>query len=256
MKTSNKILLSLFGLLLFSTLFAAFKGRSILGNMNVERGSGNITSEDRSVESFDEIKLRGQYKVYLTQGSESLRLETDDNLLDLIETYVDDGELHIKTKKGNKLKSSDNVKVYVGFETLKEITSSGSCTIEATGPIVVPRMEVSGSGYCKTTIPLETDYLGVKISGSGKFESTGKATRAEYQISGSGSIETIDLESEHVEVTISGSGRAKVNATEELEANISGSGDVAYLGNPRLSQRISGAGRIHSIGSGETQEVK
>ncbi len=247
MKTSNKILLSLFGLLLFTTVAGAMILRSGLMNVNAVQGSGNVSAEERSVEAFDELKLRGQYKVYLTQGNESLRIETDDNLLDLIETYVDDGELHIVTKKGNKLVSSDNVKVFVGFKTLKEIRSSGSCVIEAESPIVVPRFEVSGSGYCKTTIPLETDYLGVSISGSGKFEGTGRATRAEYQVSGSGSIDAEALVSEHVEVTISGSGRAKVFASEELEANISGSGDVGYRGQPRLSQRISGSGKIHSI---------
>lgn len=247
MKTSNKILLSLFGLLLVSTLAAQIIVSQKLAEIHVVNGSGKITSETRSIEPFDQIKLHGQYKVFLTQGTESLRLETDDNLLDLYETYVEDGVLRIRIKKGSKIVSSDNTKVYIGFETLKEINMRGSCEVKSETPIVVPRLEIASPGYCKANLSLETEFLGVSISGSGVFVGDGKASRSEYDISGDGSVYTLELDSDHVEIDISGNGNAEVKAIERLEVDISGNGGVAYRGQPTLTQSISGNGKIKSI---------
>ena len=47
-----------------------------------------------------------------------------------------------------------------------------------------------------------------------------------------------------LELSISGAGRADVNATEVLKVTISGAGKVTYSGNPSISKEISGAGSV------------
>jgi hypothetical protein len=63
-------------------------------------------------------------------------------------------------------------------------------------------------------------------------------------LSGAGSYAALDLESDRVEVTVSGAGKAYINAKTSLSVDISGAGLVEYVGNPKLRQQITGVGKV------------
>ena len=53
-----------------------------------------------------------------------------------------------------------------------------------------------------------------------------------------------DAQTRVADITISGSGSAEVNVSEQLDIKISGSGDVYYRGNPSINIDISGSGDV------------
>ena len=65
------------------------------------RGNGEVVTEDRTInESFSAIKATEGLDVYLTQSdNESVSVEADGNLQELILTEVEDGVLKIHTKE-------------------------------------------------------------------------------------------------------------------------------------------------------------
>lgn len=76
--------------LLLSTSNAQFWG---------EKGNGNVKKQDREIASFSSISSSSGINVYLMQGDkESVTVEADENLLDLIVTRVKGDELIIKTE--------------------------------------------------------------------------------------------------------------------------------------------------------------
>ena len=84
------------------------------------------------------------------------------------------------------------------------------------------------------------------ISGSGEIYLTGTDTveTQSIEISGSGSVEAINLPVRKSTIDMSGSGDSKVYVLETLDVEISGSGEVIYKGNPIISQQVSGSGGI------------
>ena len=67
-------------------------------------------------------------------------------------------------------------------------------------------------------------------------------------ISGSGDIDTENLQAEKVNIIISGSGDCRVHVIDQLVAKTSGSGDIYYKGTPKmLDSRASGSGSIKTI---------
>jgi hypothetical protein len=83
----------------------------------------------------------------------------------------------------------------------------------------------------------------IDISGSGDASVDGDADDAQFTVTGSGDIAADRLVARKVAVSISGSGDARVNATEALDARVSGSGDVAYRGqSARCLARCVGVG--------------
>jgi hypothetical protein len=191
----------------------------------VVRGSGNITTERRDVSGFTEIRVNGMGDVTLEQtGTDSLSVETDDNLLPLLETTVRDGVLRLGTKDNVNVHPSRAIRYLV---TVRKLTGFG----------------ISGSGDIRAT-GIDSDRLHGEISGSGSATLAGRADAVDLSISGSGSYDAARLACKTAKVSISGSGDATVNATDQLDASVSGSGSVRYLGDPTVRSHVSGSGSV------------
>ncbi len=108
-------------------------------------------------------------------------------------------------------------------------------------------ISISGSGNIKAA-RIQTERLDVGVSGSGDLELEGEATRQEIDISGSGKYRGGNLRSETAEISVSGSGDVTVWVTGSLDVSVSGSGTVGYYGNPTVSSSTSGSGSINGLG--------
>src|ERR1043166_1873797 len=118
-------------------VFALFVGTAILGscnNMTVTtgdgsekvEGNGKMTSAEREVGSFNRIEMEGVFNVILTQGSkEALKINAEENIIDLIETSVDGNVLKIKMKDNVSFKKMGKIDVRVTFKELSEVSSEG-----------------------------------------------------------------------------------------------------------------------------------
>jgi Putative auto-transporter adhesin, head GIN domain len=196
------------------------------------RGSGKIISESRDVSGFTGIALESTGDITITQGeSESLSIETDDNLLPLLTSKVENGVLVLSTQDNTYLEPSQGIRYTITVKSLENLEISGSGNIDANN--------------------LALDSLSVEISGSGNIRLSGKVNSQSVDISGSGDYNGCDLQSSGSSVSISGSGDIRVAATDTLSIDISGAGDVTYLGNPEVSQDISGVGDIQQSDSCE-----
>ncbi|UCG23839.1 MAG: DUF2807 domain-containing protein [Chloroflexota bacterium] len=218
-------------------------------NANIVDGSGDLITETREVSGFDSIDLSGSGEVIVTQGgSESLTVETDDNVMEHVETEVRGGTLHLGFEEGLNLIDPTRLIFTVGVDDLSELRISGSGDFEADS-VDTDRFNVTVSGSGDVQIgDLMADSVEARISGSGDVDLAGEATTQDVTISGSGKYRAGDLASESVEVSISGSGNATVWATESLDSNISGSGTVNYYGRPSINSSGSGSGQINNLG--------
>lgn len=224
------------------------------GGVNVIRGSGNVITEDRQVANFDRIALEGSGQVIVTQGgSESLTVETDDNVMEHVKTEVEGGTLTLGLvtglPTGLNIQSTTRLIFYVGVDDLAGLSISGSGDIEGE-MIEAERLDASVSGSGNVRISnLTASEMQAEISGSGEVDlAGGEAAEQDISISGSGEYLAGEVCSASVTVSISGSGKATVCATETLDADISGSGSVGYFGRPSVSSSGSGSGNLNSLG--------
>ena len=192
-------------------------------NVFGERGSGNVITESRLVSGFDEIDLSSSGKVVVDiNGTESLTIEAEDNIMPLLTTEVRNGRLELGTK--SSISPTVTIVYTISAATLDGVSIKGSGDITAVG--------------------INTDSFKAEISGSGQIEAAGTSDTLDVEISGSGRYAGANLAAAVATVDVSGSGHAVVNATDELDADVSGSGTVEYIGDPILSSSISGSGDI------------
>jgi hypothetical protein len=215
--------------------------------VGVVRGSGDIATGQRSVSGFDELHFSGIGNLVIQQGDEeTLTIEADDNIIDLVETDVRGGKLYIKFRTGFNVIPTSRMRFLLTVRDLDRIDLSGVGDIEC-GSFGTDDIEFNISGSGNIDFVIETGSLEVNISGLGDINLDGKADFHRVNISGSGKYDAEDLQSNECEVEITGLGSATVDVREKLDVVISGAGNVYYTGDPSVSRSISGLGRIKSL---------
>lgn len=235
----KKSLLALLMLVVILTLTAC----------NSAIGSGNLISETRQVSNFDRIEFSSSGDVIVTQGaSESLSIETDDNVMKHVKAVVENGTLKLGIEAGTNIISTSRLIFHVGVDDLSGLTLSGSGSVES-DRLDINHLDITVSGSGKVHIAdLVTGDVKVDLSSSGEINLNGSAAVQAITISGSGKYLAGDVCSETVNVNVSNSGDATVCATKTLDSNISGSGSVNYYGQPKINSSRSGSGNLNNLG--------
>ena len=220
-----------------------------VGGERVE-GSGNVTTQDRSVTGFSAIHSHGFFDVYLSAGAaQAVRIEAEDNLHSYIETRMDGSELEIDTKEGYRLRPNKTVKIYITSPEFKRVRLSGSGDIISQNQITgTEKIELSVSGSGNIKVNLNSPSVDAEMSGSGDINLSGEAKKFEGSLSGSGNIRAMDLKTEETAIRISGSGNADVFASAKLDVRVTGSGDVRYRGGvQQVTSNITGSGSVKKM---------
>jgi hypothetical protein len=216
-------------------------------NVIGEMGSGNVIREERKVSSFNGIDVSGAFDVILIQGtSNSVIVEADDNLMDLIRTEVRGNTLVIDNKK--PIHHSKSLKLFITFTELKSIDLSGAVDIESQGKLTLPELAISGSGASDGKLDMDVQKLSIDCSGGSKLKLSGSAKDVDVEASGAVDLIAFDFPAETYKLSISGAGKADINVSKELNVDISGAASVHYKGNPTKNiQDISGAGSVKKV---------
>lgn len=210
-------------------------------------GKGPVVEKELQLSNFSGVSLNISADVYLKQGNtQSVRVSAQQNIIDLLETNVEDNIWKIKTEEN--IDDHAPIKIYITVPRMTYVKLSGSGDIYTentfTGNDVV-EVGISGSGDLRFKTTARS--IQAAISGSGDIELDGSTEDLSISISGSGDIDAKELMSGNCEVRISGSGGAKVHATKNLNVRVSGSGDVYYKGSPNVQSRISGSGDLQTM---------
>ncbi len=227
------------------TIANSFSSCDVTGQNRV-KGSGNITKEERSINPFKELSVRGSMDVYITQGpSKAAVIEADDNIIPLIELEQEGDKLIVRLKRNTSINSSRGMKVYLTTPELEELHLAGSGNAVLENKFTnntEMKLSLSGSGNLRGTI--NSPNIDANIAGSGDISVDGETQKLDIDIAGSGNFKGSSLMSESADVTIAGSGNANIHASVKLDAKIAGSGNVSYKGSPQVNSKVAGSGSV------------
>jgi hypothetical protein len=256
---------SLFLLVLFflpSLACGAFRTNSVVR-------SGKIVSQSFDVSNFSRVTLAGSGTVIIEQGqTESLAVETDENILPLLDISVRGKTLTLGVKNGYDISPSQAIVFNLTVQDLDKLTLAGSGAFEV-GPVEASNFEVSllGSGDINIKAlraqelaidlngsgnigiqDIDVDRVDTSLLGSGDIKLEGKTETQKVDVAGSGTILARDLETGSADISIPGSGNLTVWISDELKVQVNGSGDIRYYGQPAIDQSGFGSGDLISLG--------
>ncbi len=160
-----------------------------------EVASGDIVTEDRAVDAFDNLDIRDGVNVELTvqDGAKtSVSVTYDDNLLDNVVTRVSGDTLVIEFSGSITSFGGRDRAVNVAVDSIDRIEVSGGANLNASGAVDSYTLEASGGANADLS----------------------------------------DLEATSVDVEVSGGANAEVFATDEIEGDASGGANLTVVGSP------------------------
>jgi hypothetical protein len=214
-------------------------------------GSGNIITATREVHDFHGITVEYPAEIIVKQGSaESLKIEAEDNVIKDLRTDVKDGMLTIDRGNDRDLwvRPTRPIKITIVVKELEEFNfdSAGTVKLESLKSDTLV-LNVNGAG----TLNLEKvqfKTLHCTLDGAGTLTLSGTVEVLNVDMSGFGSFQAPDLQTQIADVSIDGAGSATVWAEKSLTAKISGAGSINYYGIPTVTKSVDGVGNINSLG--------
>lgn len=212
------------------------------------KGNGILTTEVREIDPFKKIVLEGVFNVYLIQKeNESIRIETDENVLPYIITEVENNILTVKLKDDSKITKMKKINVYITLVDINKIETKGVGLLNCMGKLNLKTMELQLKGVGATKLNLVCDTLNVKSELVGSLTLSGSAKVFNVNQKGIGSFEAFDFRAEEVNLESDGIGKAEVFASKVLVIDAKGLGGVVYKGNPAIKDiKNEGVGVVAS----------
>ena len=188
------------------------------------KGSGNVQTDKRTVNSFKAVEVGGVFIVEITaQKDFSVEVEADDNLLPLIKTESDGETLKIETEQ--RFSTRSPIKVRISTPDVENLRISGASKVSVAN--------------------LNNDSFSVDSSGASKIKIEGATKTFTVDMSGASKLEAENFKSENVSVDASGASCATVSVSSDLKVDLSGASRVVYYGSPsNLEKRTSGASSV------------
>lgn len=233
-------------------------------------GSGDVVNQTIDVSNFDRVTLEGFGQVFIQQAqTESLSVETDENILPLLDIHVTGDELTLGIKRGFDVAPSQSITFNLTVQDLSAITLAGSgdfyveplktnslaVSIRGSGDIDMKDLtakdlsiDLKGSGNI-TLQDIDVKTVDTSLQGSGDIKLQGQADTQKVTVGGSGKYLAGDLEVTSADISIPGSADITVWVQDELAVRINGSGDIRYYGQPMIHQSGGGSGNLISLGN-------
>lgn len=210
------------------------------------RGNGEVVEESRDItEDFTAITASEGLDVYVIQDNQfKIRVEADENVIDLIGTDIKDGKL--------KIHAIENIgratkKVFVSLPEITALEANSGADLVGDGLIEADKVYLNASSGADIRLELAANQIEADCS-SGADIQLGGRTNLFYASASSGSdIKALDLVSKVCRADASSGADIKVQVLEELTADASSGADIRYTGEPRVETRKSVSGSVHKF---------
>ena len=209
-------------------------------------GSGDVERQDRPIDGVRVVVVENQGDLFIAIGEqESLIIEAENNLLELLEAEVRGGTLHLRTRGGLRIRPTEPIHYYLTVPALESLRVLSAGSIEAPS-LRADHFEVRVSSSGNIHIEeLVADFLEIKINSSGSLTiDSGRVDEQELTLNSSGKYDARNVESKRATARLSSSGSARIRVSDEVEARLTSSGNLSVIGDPEVHKRESSSGRV------------
>lgn len=232
---------------------------------NTLKGSGRIVTRTVDLPAFHAVDASRAVKVLLTEaGGDKIRIEADDNLIDLVKVEVVKGCLRVGFDKSVQNISNADVKVTVpAAENIRalEVSSAARIVCEPTltadqlsldassaGRIVVSarvgKCSLDASSASRIEATLDAGECDIELSSAARIELAGKADKCRADLSSASKLSAEEFVVVDCEVDTSSAAKASVNCSGKLSADASSGSSIRYRGDCGVRASKSSGGSV------------
>lgn len=208
------------------------------------QSAGDIIQKTFEVGAFSKITVYKNVELFVTQGTtQSIVLETGENLINDIEVYIENDRLILKDNNTcNLIRDYGVTKVHVTVSNLTEIRNSSTLDVHSVGVLNFPNLQLlsedyNGDYYNVGNFNLEVNCTTLRVVINNLTTNTISGTTEHLNIghtSGDGRFEGRHLVAQNVTIYHRGSNDIIVNPQQQLTANLVSTGNVIAVNTPPI----------------------
>lgn len=211
---------------------------------NGKNGNGNVVTDSREITNeFTIVSASEGLDVYVTQADDfNIKVEADDNVIDLISTDIKDGKLRIHTIEniGRATK-----KIYVSLPEITALNSSSGSDLIAQNLITGDKIELNASSGSDLNVKIKAYEIDADASSGADIKVSGETNILHTNASSGADIKAKNLLAKICYADASSGSDITVNVSESLTADASSGADISYSGNASVESRKRVSGSIH-----------
>ena len=207
--------------------------------------TGDIVTEVRQVPLFDRIFTEQDVDVFITEDAVSeVKVEAGENIIPLIETVVENGQLIIRNKnRCNWTRSYKKpIRVYVKTPGLTYIHSVGSGDIKSLNTITLDSFDIRIEGAGNVDLAVNNRRVVSRIYGIGDLTLAGFSDQHYCSIGGSSFLYASGMNTNYTWIQSYTLGVSHIKTSGLLEYRIDDKGDIYCYGNPAAVQQVANNG--------------
>lgn len=215
--------------------------------------AGPIIQQEIEVDAFSKILVEEEVIVILKQGEQQkVVIETGENLLNDIKTYVENGQLILKNENScNYVRDYELTKIYVTAPNLTEIRCATNRYIKSEGTLAYPNLTILSENWNSdylasgdVTLTLEAEKVAVVANGTSIVTISGTAQQLNLNFAANDCrFEGADFIVDQIQISHKSSNDMIVNPQTSLKGTIYSVGNVISKNHPKtieIEERYKG----------------
>jgi len=242
MKTTNKILLSVFVIIMLFilTILIVLKVKISRG---VDTSNSKVIEQQHSIGKFNKIDVNDGFRIIYTQDStKSLKIKGDSALLSFIKMEVKNGTLHIDLTK--YLMKQKKIEVYITNDSLNEVRLCKDCDFTNNKMMNVNSFKLSC--LLNSSANINGNFGSVNLFMTLETAVNLKGNCKELEYTGSGAkLNADEFIVKKCNLNVNLGCISSVNVTDELTVTAGLGSIITYSGNPVIkSVNITGGAQL------------
>jgi hypothetical protein len=226
------------GILFIASLFTSCSidvFNRVNGNRNV------LVKERKPQENFSGITVSTGIDVFISQGNKnSITVEADENLHDIIITEVNNGVLKIYSDK-NIWKAKAR-KVYVTIENLTLLKATSGSGVRSETIIKTNEISITATSGADVNIEIDAQSIATSTTSGADIKIYGATINHASNATSGSAIDAYNLKSENVIVKATSGADIHIYASKKIEAKATSGGAIDFRGNPTVINKKTNSG--------------
>jgi len=222
------------------------------GNDHYIQLSHNITTETKAITGFDKIEVSEDFDVYIrfSDKEESVEIEANENLHDLIQVEKEDGTLKISTKPystgyDNNSGADEKLVAYITAKRLEKIKADEDVEIELKDKLHTDHLTIYLAEDCTLEGHLEVKNLVVELDEDSFLNIEGSAQTMEVNANEDSSIKSFDFIVGDLNIDLKDESEAKLTVNGNINLKASGESSFYYQGDGHfISKHLRGESEV------------
>ena len=210
------------------------------------KGSGHIVTKTLPAPDFDAIDASRAVKVVVSAGASDIRIEADDNLIDLVVAETRGKTLEVTLdKKASNIQNADiTVTIPANGGKIRSLKASSASKITSDATLRADTCSIDASSASKISAEVKAATCTVNASSASKIALAGSAEDFTADLSSASKLDAEKFTAVNASVSTSSAAKADIDCSGKLTASASSGSSIGYTGGCRTSLSKSSGGSV------------